>query len=1154
MRFRRLDLIAYGKFTGASVEIPAEQSDLHLIYGPNEAGKSTLRSAVVDFLYGIPGQTKLNFLHAYKRMRVGAIVEGRGQTLELVRRKANKATLWDAADEPLQDEVLGALLGGSDRAFFERMFALSHERLRAGGDEILQGKDDAAEALFAAAAGVRGLHALREELEQEGSQLWTPRKWKTVEYHRNAESLKAATTEKKEATAQAKDWAAADQARVEAESAYESAKAEHRRLGGRRARLERVRRVAPHVRARRQAKADRVAMGKVRLLPLTAAETVREIRDHRELALDRLNRLDPDVERLEREIGEVRPDLALIERASEVQALTDERISLSRHPGDIVKRQAEARAAEKAMLRASQQLGWGEAADTALESRVPSRMARAELRGSLEGRGAIEERAAGQRERLEERHSELRELRAKAKGLKADPVSAGWKAVLESARDLRDAAARRSELNQSLAKDRGEWQRAVLALHPWQGSKQQLRLPPPVSAGQAREWIEEQRACDASLDRLAERTRETLEKLETRRLELAQLVRDRAPVTSDQVNTARQDRDRIWSGITSGVVVVSDVAAEYEGTVAEADSVADRRFEGAEVAGRWTNLTNEIEHLEQEAAALDSSQDQEQGRAAMLRDRWRSAAEKLGDAEFLLADYAQWLGDRDRALEKAVTVDAAEAALTAFDGRVEEVISALREAWVRESGLPAPARNEDLGTWLARTESIQQSRSDVLNELRQIQQQTDKMKVVCENAEVAAAKAEQERLAWQEDWRERVLSLGLPATTSPEAGVAALDVFDDLERASGDLREKRNRIGKMEADLNSFATKARSLAETLLPEWVERPADEIAAEFNRRLHQAQAAEKERGRLAKELKTKRADVNEVRQQMADAEASVRPLLQDAGANDLDVLQLAIDRSDRARAMDALIEEKADEALQAGSPLDLAELEAELDAEEDNDIATELSEIESELNENQDRLQSAVEKRKDAEHAIARFPAGDVAAQAEARRQEVLSEMIAVSESWVRATVGARLLGWAIHRYRERRQTPLLQRASTLFAELTLGSFERLMVEDAGDKTVIVARRSGEDVGVDAMSNGTLDQLYLALRIAAMELHLDKGEPLPFLADDLFVNWDNNRAKAGLRVLAELACRTQVLFLTHHEHLIELAREAVGPSCSTLKLDE
>ena len=86
----------------------------------------------------------------------------------------------------------------------------------------------------------------------------------------------------------------------------------------------------------------------------------------------------------------------------------------------------------------------------------------------------------------------------------------------------------------------------------------------------------------------------------------------------------------------------------------------------------------------------------------------------------------------------------------------------------------------------------------------------------------------------------------------------------------------------------------------------------------------------------------------------------------------------------------------------------------------------------------------------------------------------------------------------------------------------------------------------------MSTGTADQLYLALRIAAIEDYLDHAEPMPFIADDLFINFDDKRAAAGFRVLSELAKKTQVLFFTHHEHLLEVARKAFGASVPAVTL--
>lgn len=59
-------------------------------------------------------------------------------------------------------------------------------------------------------------------------------------------------------------------------------------------------------------------------------------------------------------------------------------------------------------------------------------------------------------------------------------------------------------------------------------------------------------------------------------------------------------------------------------------------------------------------------------------------------------------------------------------------------------------------------------------------------------------------------------------------------------------------------------------------------------------------------------------------------------------------------------------------------------------------------------------------------------------------------------------------------------------------------------------------------------------------------------MPFVADDLFVNFDDDRAKAGFHVLADLGQQAQVLYLTHHEHLIEIARQAAGDNINVVRL--
>lgn len=160
----------------------------------------------------------------------------------------------------------------------------------------------------------------------------------------------------------------------------------------------------------------------------------------------------------------------------------------------------------------------------------------------------------------------------------------------------------------------------------------------------------------------------------------------------------------------------------------------------------------------------------------------------------------------------------------------------------------------------------------------------------------------------------------------------------------------------------------------------------------------------------------------------------------------------------------------------------------------------------------------------------------------------------AEEYLETATAAKLLKWAVDCYRDRKQGPMLQRASAIFSTLTLGAFRRLVVDYEKDiPTLSAQRESGQAVEVEGLSEGTRDQLFMALRIAAIELQLEHTKPLPFVADDLFINFDDERARAGLEVLRDLSGRTQVIFLTHHAHLIPLARQVLGESVNLLELE-
>lgn len=118
MRIERLGLAAYGPFSGFELDFAGARR-VELVFGANEAGKSTALRAVRGLLFGIPEQTGDAHRHPAAELAIEASLSNeRGDAVFVRRRRKRKESLRDRKDEPLAEEVLARLLGGIDAAAF----------------------------------------------------------------------------------------------------------------------------------------------------------------------------------------------------------------------------------------------------------------------------------------------------------------------------------------------------------------------------------------------------------------------------------------------------------------------------------------------------------------------------------------------------------------------------------------------------------------------------------------------------------------------------------------------------------------------------------------------------------------------------------------------------------------------------------------------------------------------------------------------------------------------------------------------------------------------------------------------------------------------------------------------------------------------------
>jgi uncharacterized protein YhaN len=196
---------------------------------------------------------------------------------------------------------------------------------------------------------------------------------------------------------------------------------------------------------------------------------------------------------------------------------------------------------------------------------------------------------------------------------------------------------------------------------------------------------------------------------------------------------------------------------------------------------------------------------------------------------------------------------------------------------------------------------------------------------------------------------------------------------------------------------------------------------------------------------------------------------------------------------------------------------------------------------ELKELQTNRDSLRDQRQTLQNEIKTKDGNAAAANASEEAEEHLATMVSSAEQYLRLRIAALILEQQIENYRRKNQAPVLARAGELFSKLTLGSYANLRdeLDDGGKPILLGVRPNDEEVAVDGMSDGSRDQLYLALRLATLEQHLGKGEPMPFVVDDILIGFDDNRTRVCLEVLVELAASTQVLLFTHHRRVLELS---------------
>ena len=1152
MRIKELNLIKYGKFEDRSLSFPGAASDFHVIVGPNEAGKSTIRNAISDLFFGMKNLTPYGFLHGVNELRLGGLLEQEGAVASFHRARGRSGTLRTPEDVKLPDDFLAPHLGAATREFFEQMFGLDHERLVQGGQSILDASDKLGQVLFESAAGIGVLGPLRQAFETRASEIWAPRRTST-EFAQADTAFAQAVAELKAAQVRTNDWRLRKEALDGISEQLEEVRKKMRDLEAQRSKLERIRRLAPFLRALEEAKSKLTSLGDVVIdMPDGALDLLLSAQREIATANATLNARIEEVDARTREHEGLTVDEEVLELASNIEKLDRLRGSCVNHPRDLPLRRAEYARFIETALQAAAQLGW-HSEEQVLREALPKTLITKTLTSLLRQHGGLDQALRNANDAHQDAQKQLSELGEQLAAVPAASASVELRHAFSAAMAFKNFAATRATLQSTVASHRRKADVALNAIAAWQMSIDQLRkmsLPSVQRLALMQQQASEHRSAVKAARNALENARADVERLT---LQETHFTENNRVVTANEVREARAQRDAAWANVKTGAVKLQTGAHTVDQAIRLADELVDTQLGTVQSTAALQQLRQEVETAQTTSLRRQGELQQSETAIQDFDKEWLSIVTAAGLPGLALDDAQAWLSNREIVVNVHDLLAEKEAELATLDDSASVARMNLQAAL--GDAVHAP-HNDSLVVLIdvAQSQMDEAQRSDAVR--TSLQDREREAQQAIRSAEAKLTSARDSMGEWTRQWEESLRAANLervsPSVAAAEAALALVETVASNLAAADD---PGRRIQAMQDDLRNLQEDARAIALKLGAETVsEEGAFHLAEGLVARLNAARQAKSSTERLSDQLRQARDKVEEARTTVSAALARIKSLLERAGVSTLDECIPIAEVAAKRKGFSDEREKARAELVRSGDGLSVDALAVEIRSQDPDQVSGLLEQTKHQLSEEGERHSQLLQRQAKAQQEFDLVKGQASAAVAEAKRQEALATLGDAAEQYVELAVAQRLLKWAIDRYREQQQGPMLKRASEIFAGLTLGDFSRLVVDAEANPPRLEAKRSsGHPVQVCGLSEGTRDQLFLALRIAALELQVASRTAMPFIADDLFINFDDERARAGFEALKELSTKTQVLFLTHHQHLVPIIRNVCGEAVNVVELE-
>ncbi|MGE3778294.1 MAG: AAA family ATPase, partial [Pirellulaceae bacterium] len=917
MRIVRLECRAFGPFTNHTLEFADGRHGLHVVFGPNEAGKTSSLRALHQLLFGIPHASTDNFLHAHPDLRIGATLRRHdGAHVSFVRRKGLKNTLRAEDDVAVvSPEELGTLLPNIDEQTFRRRFGIDYDELQKGGQAVAEGKGDLAEVLFAAGAGVANLGRMLQQLEEAAQTLYTSRSTK-ARINKGMAAIKEARQRLQQARLPTATYLKLDEALQETRASAEQIARELAERRTHRSRLVRFDSALPLVSENLRYLQELAELADAPRLPENAAEVRAESRATIEYCRTQIERIDRELAQLVEEQQGLSVSEDLLAAGKVVESLQQRLGSHRKAAHDRVQLEAQCSELTRQAMHLKNDIH-GNAGDQQLDA------------VQLSGRERVRiQNLGGELQKLESWHraveQQLHEIsfrQAKAQGeldrlprpIDATPL----KRAVRAARQLGNIDERCATMRQQRARAEADLASQLQRLPLWQGDSRRLAGMPVVAAETVERWEGLWMAAEDELQRMRERESEQLSLLGDAEEHLARLSLEQDVPTLLDLDAARAERDSAWSNVRrrlasgaspertprpaeQGDPSNGELADRYEQSVRTADRLADRlRTEADRVAAKAALLARQqairqwlVEHRQALSAAAD--------RQAEMEREWVALWQPAGISPLSPREMRGWLARFQQILTLADELRRQQDELAREDEQRAAACRQLRTALCAFGDTP-PDSADDRGLQPLVEFAEEQLEEFDTQRLRR-EQLVANLREFSEEMPRLTAAQEASHAEWQlvrTQWEQALASLFLPPEATPAEAHEVMQTFVQLRECERGIEGLRERIHGIDADARQFREDVVSIVRQLAPDLADGSLDEAVGGLHQRWQRARQQHEQMRRVrADQTKRQQERANHL-ERMETAQSRLNVLLADAACQSLDELPVAEQRSARRR---------------------------------------------------------------------------------------------------------------------------------------------------------------------------------------------------------------------------------------------------------------